>query len=199
MFCTVCRAQVGMGEKFCGNCGSRLEVPSPFCSSCGKNIAEQSSFCEFCGAPQAGSVIVQDTPSVPASSAPVAPAAIAAARPVALAPEIERKTRQMAMFLHLSMLAGFIIPFAGLLVPILIWQMKRDELPLIDAHGKNAVNWIISGLIYTVICLVLSFLLIGIPLSIALGVVSIVFPIMAAIKGNNGEVWTYPLAISFFK
>ncbi len=200
MFCTECRAQVGMGEKFCGNCGSRLEVaPSPFCSSCGKNIAEQSSFCEFCGAPQAGSVIVQDDPSVPASSAPAVPAAIAAARPVALAPEIERKTRQMAMFLHLSMLAGFIIPFAGLLVPILTWQMKKDELPLIDAHGKNAVNWIISGLIYTVICLVLSFLLIGIPLSIALGVVSIVFPIMAAIKGNNGEVWTYPLAISFFK
>ena len=103
------------------------------------------------------------------------------------------------MLLHLSMLAGLVIPLAGLIIPILIWQMKKDELPLIDAHGKNAMNWIISSLIYAVACLILWLLLIGIPLSIALGVVSIVFPIIAAIKGNNGEVWMYPLAISFFK
>ena len=30
-----------------------------------------------------------------------------------------------------------------------------------------------------------------------LGVVGIIFPIIAAIKANSGEVWKYPLAISF--
>ncbi len=101
------------------------------------------------------------------------------------------------MFLHLSILAGIAAPIAGFAAPIVIWQIKRTELPAIDEHGKNAVNWIISKLLYVFICGVLSVVLIGIPLLIALGVVAVVFPIIAAIKANNGEIWTYPLAIRF--
>jgi len=168
----------------------------PFCISCGKNIADGSKFCEFCGASQTEPEPVQTGSSVAAG---VAAAAAPARALIAQPPEVEKQTRQMAMLLHLSVLAGFIVPFAGLIVPILIWQMKKDELPLIDVHGKNVVNWIISALIYTVICFALWFVLIGIPLSIALGLVGIIFPIIGAIKGNNGEVWKYPLAISFFK
>jgi len=40
--------------------------------------------------------------------------------------------------------------------------------------------------------------LIGIPLLIALAILAIVFPIVAAIKANNGQVWKYPLSIPFF-
>jgi len=111
----------------------------------------------------------------------------------------EQQTRQWALFLHLSVLAGFVVPLAGLVVPIVIWQLKKDELPGIDAHGKNALNWIISEIIYAVICLILVLAVIGIPLLIALAVVGVVFPIMAGIKANNGEVWQYPLAITFLK
>ena len=124
----------------------------PFCSSCGKNIADGSKFCEFCGAQQPNPALLHAGGPRPAGH----PAAAAPARSfVARTPEVEKEARQMAMFLHLSVLAGFIVPFAGLIVPILIWQMKKDELPLIDVHGKNVVNWIISALIYTVICFIL--------------------------------------------
>jgi hypothetical protein len=85
-----------------------------------------------------------------------------------------------------------------LIVPILIWQLKKAELPKIDVHGKNAVNWIISHIIYIIVCIPLIFLIIGIPLLLAVGVLSIVFPIVAAIKASNGEVWKYPLTIRFF-
>ncbi len=112
---------------------------------------------------------------------------------------LEQQTRQWGLFLHLSILAGFVVPFAGLIAPIVIWQLKRAELPGIDEHGKNATNWIISKIIYAVVCFILAFVIIGIPLLIALGVVAIIFPIVAAIKANNGEVWKYPLAISFIK
>ena len=111
---------------------------------------------------------------------------------------IEHQTRQWAMLLHLSIFAGYVIPFGGLIVPILIWQLKKEELPKIDPHGKNAVNWIISHIIYIIACIPLIFLIIGIPLLIAVGVLSIVFPIVAAIKASNGEVWKYPLTIRFF-
>ena len=111
---------------------------------------------------------------------------------------IEQQTRQWGMILHLSIFAGYVVPLAGLVVPVVIWQLKKSELSGIDRHGKNAVNWIISHIIYFFGCLGLAFILIGIPLLIALGVLSIVFPIVAAIKANNGQVWKYPLSIPFF-
>src|SRR5207248_4635078 len=52
----------------------------------------------------------------------------------------EQQTRQWALFLHLSILAGFVVPFAGLIVPIVIWQLKKAELPGIDVHGKNEIG-----------------------------------------------------------
>jgi len=113
--------------------------------------------------------------------------------------KLEQETRRWGLFLHLSVLAGYALPVAGVVVPIAIWQLKKDSLPTIDAHGKNAVNWLISLIIYAVVCGILAFAFIGIPLLMALGVVAVGFPIVAAIKANNGEVWKYPMAISFLK
>jgi len=112
---------------------------------------------------------------------------------------LDEKTRQWALLLHLSVLAGFVVPIAGIGIPIVIWQLKRTELPGIDVHGKNAVNWIISAIIYAVVSLLLSIAIIGIPLLIALAVVAVIFPVVAGIKANNGEVWKYPMSISFLK
>jgi len=138
--------------------------------------------------------------SVLAGSAPPAAASTSGAQsPEALAASKDRETRQWAMFLHLSLLAGFLVPFAGLIVPIVIWQLKKEELPGIDAHGKVVVNWIISGIIYAILCCLLLFVIVGIPLLIALFVVGIIFPIVGAIKANDGIVWNYPLTITFLK
>ena len=107
--------------------------------------------------------------------------------------------RQWAMLLHFSLLAGFVVPFAGLIVPIIIWQLKKTEFPEIDAHGKVVVNWMISLIIYGAVCFLLSFILIGIPLLIVLGALAVIFPIIGGIKANNGELWKYPLSIPFLK
>ncbi len=105
--------------------------------------------------------------------------------------------RQWAMFLHFSLLAGFVVPLAGLVAPIIIWQIKKAEYPELDAHGKIAVNWILSLILYSVLSALLVLVLVGIPLLIALGVVAVVFPIIGGIKANNGETWNYPLSIQF--
>jgi hypothetical protein len=96
------------------------------------------------------------------------------------------------------MLAGFVVPLAGLVAPIIIWQIKKKEMPSLDAHGCNAANWIISSLIYMVVSTILVFIVIGIPMLVVLGVLCIVFPVIAAIKANDGIVWQYPLCITFF-
>jgi hypothetical protein len=113
--------------------------------------------------------------------------------------DVEQQTRQWAMFLHLSLLAAFLLPMAGLIVPIIIWQVKKTELPGIDVHGKIVANWIISALLYGLGCFLLLFVIVGIPLFMALAVMSIIFPIIGGIKANSGEVWKYPLSIPFFK
>jgi len=54
-------------------------------------------------------------------------------------------------------------------------------------------------LIYGAICVVLIFVLIGIPLLIALGVIGVIFPVIGGVKANDGVVWRYPLSIQFLQ
>lgn len=109
----------------------------------------------------------------------------------------DQQTRQWAMLLHLSQLAGFLAPLVGLIVPIVLWQLKKTEMPELDIHGKIVVNWIISMLIYLCACVLLSYAVIGVPLLGILAVLVIVFPIVGGIKANKGEIWKYPLSITF--
>lgn len=107
--------------------------------------------------------------------------------------------KQMGLFLHLSQLANLLIPPVGIVAPILIWQMNKDKIPALDAHGKMVTNWLISSFIYGVVSVILVFFIVGIFLLIALGILGIVFPIIGGIKANNGELWEYPLTIKFLK
>jgi uncharacterized protein len=105
--------------------------------------------------------------------------------------------RQMGLFLHLSQLANVIFFPIGIVVPIVIWQTQKDKIPALDAHGKMVANWMISSVIYGVVSVVLCFVLVGFFLLLALAVCGVVFPIVGAIKANNGELWDYPLTIKF--
>ena len=113
--------------------------------------------------------------------------------------EADRMTRQWGLILHLSQFAGYVVPIAGFIVPIAIWQIKKDSLPLLDEHGKNCANWIISKIIYIVISVLLCVIFVGFLMLAVLSVCIILFPIVAAVKANNGEVWKYPGAIPFFR
>lgn len=107
--------------------------------------------------------------------------------------------RQMGLFLHLSQLLNLVLPPAGIIAPVVLWQIKKNEMPALDAHGKMVTNWLISSVIYFIACFILTFVLIGILGFVALGIASVVFPIVGAVKANNGEFWEYPLTIKFLK
>ena len=120
-------------------------------------------------------------------------------QPPQQAPASVSEINQWAMFVHLSLYCGFIIPLAGLIVPIVLWQMKKDIWPLIDQHGKNVVNWIISVVIYSIVCFILTFVVIGAFGFIALAIVALIFPLIGGLKANNGELWSYPLSLKILK
>lgn len=111
----------------------------------------------------------------------------------------EKDARQWAFFLHLSQYAHLIFPLGGVVLPIVLWQIKKDEFPVLDAHGKNVVNWSISLFIYLLAAVPLCFILIGIPIVIVLTLAGLICPLIGAVKANNGEIWNYPGAIVFLK
>lgn len=113
-------------------------------------------------------------------------------------PEAARELTLWATLLHLSLLAGLIIPFGGLLVPVVIYLVKKDDVPGLQPHWHVVVNWLLSAVIYALISFILMLVLIGFVLIWALGLLALIFPIVGAIKANDGEVWEYPLSIRFF-
>lgn len=115
--------------------------------------------------------------------------------PTVPAAPIDEKT--WSLMLHLSQLCGFLIPFAGFVVPIILWQVKKDESAVIDRHGRIVANWMISAFIAGIVFFCLSFILIGIPLLVILGLLCVVFPIIGGVKASNGEFWPYPMSYRF--
>lgn len=108
--------------------------------------------------------------------------------------------RRWAMITHLSALVGLLGNGIGFLLgPLIVWLWKKEEFPIVDEHGKEAVNFQLTMLIAAVIGFVLSFVLIGIPILIAVAIAAIVFPIIAGLKANEGKSYRYPFTIRMIK
>ena len=112
---------------------------------------------------------------------------------------MQRTDNQFLMLTHLSQLAHFVFPFGGLLAPLLLWQMKKEEIIGLDDHGKEIMNFQISFAIYAIISSILIILLIGIGFLFVIALLTVIFPIVGAVKAANGEFYKYPLTIQFLK
>ena len=110
-----------------------------------------------------------------------------------------KEERTWAMLCHLSVFAAHFIPLGNIIAPLIIWLIKKEESPFVDFHGKEVLNFQISLLIYFAIAFVLIFVLIGLPMFIALWIFSLVIVVVAALKANAGEYYKYPLTIRFIK
>jgi uncharacterized Tic20 family protein len=112
--------------------------------------------------------------------------------------EEDKDARLWGMLCHLAALSGWIgVPLGWILGPLVIWLIKRNDYPFVDDQGKEAVNFQLSILIYTIISIVLCLVVIGIAMLVALSIFQIVVIIIAAIRANSGERYRYPLCIRF--
>ncbi len=116
------------------------------------------------------------------------------------------KPNTWAMLCHLSGLIGYLANgFGSVVGPLVVWLVKKDEIPEVDRHGKEALNFNISVMIYgfalgifTAITFGVGIILV-IPAAIALVVFHFVCVVMAAIKANNGEDYRYPFCLRLIK
>lgn len=113
--------------------------------------------------------------------------------------------RQWAMFAHLSAILGVFIGGLTFVGPLVIWLIKKDTMPFVDDQGKEALNFQITVSIVMVALWVVTiftiFLLspLTIPLMMLVGLVALVFVVMAGIKANEGVAYRYPFAIRLVK
>ncbi|MDO7895610.1 DUF4870 domain-containing protein [Pseudomonas citrulli] len=109
-----------------------------------------------------------------------------------LLPQPSKEARQWAMFCHLSALLGIWIPFGTLIGPLVLWQLKRETDPFIDAQGKEALNFQITVAIASAISLLLMIVVIGFFLFGLIAIGALVLTIVAGVKANEGQPYRYP-------
>ena len=110
--------------------------------------------------------------------------------------EIPASEKTLAALTHLSGLSGYLIPLGGIVVPIVIWVVKRES-PIIAAIAKQAIllNLVVFVIVTSAVILAFTIILIPVSIVVGLGVIlaAIVLPIVGAIRASDGTYYRYPL------
>ncbi len=115
-------------------------------------------------------------------------------------PAPSAEARKWAMLCHYAAFAWFVAPMIGNVVgPLLVWQLKRECDPFVDAQGREALNFQLTLSLALMLCGLLAWVLIGFPLMALVSVVGLVLTIVGGIKANEGRAWRYPFCIRFLK
>lgn len=109
-------------------------------------------------------------------------------------PQASEFEKNYSMATHLTLLA---IHVALPLVPaIVMYLIKRDESPFIRDHGKEAINFQISLLLYTALGFVTMPLCgAGFVIFTATYVLGVLGMILAAVAAKSGRYYRYPACI----
>ncbi|MCB1633978.1 MAG: DUF4870 domain-containing protein [Xanthomonadales bacterium] len=108
--------------------------------------------------------------------------------------------RQWGMFAHFAAFLGFLIPgLGGMIGPLIVWQMKKAEMPFVDDQGKEALNFQITVFLAVIVCAILTVILIGFLLLMVVGLGALVFTIIGGIKANEGVAYRYPFTLRLIK
>ena len=133
----------------------------------------------------------------------------------------EQNVRTWSMLCHISALAGLFFGLGNVIGPLIVWQIKKNELPEIEPHGKEALNFQLTILIVNIVA---GILLIGVlgtafgfgrfwrspfyllsggfgigSIIVIINLVAFILAVVAGLKANNGEAYKYPFAIRFIK
>jgi hypothetical protein len=122
---------------------------------------------------------------------------------------ITQNDKNYSSITHLSSFAGWIFPFGNVIAPLVLWSAKKHESAYIDTHGKAAVNFQLSLMLYSfllaLLIIPLTIFTLGLGLiAVILGIIPVIILIIvsiisASIKATHGEYYHYPFTIEFIK
>lgn len=106
---------------------------------------------------------------------------------------LTEQERKYALGIHLTAILGVFVNIV-LIVPIVMWLVRRDQSAYIDDHGREMANVFLTAL---VLIPALIITIIGIPLAIIWAFVTFINFIRGAIAASHGEYFRYPMIIRF--
>ena len=156
---------------------------------------------------------------------------------------LSKHERNLSAIIHASTFSKFFIPFGNFILPLVLWTANKKDYAFVDYNGKQALNFQISMLLYSIILGIISIpFFMGFipeifnhghfgwdnlnnynnldidfnfddlpfgrwifPLGVvglvqgALFVVNIVYTILAVMRTNEGQTFSYPITIKFIK
>jgi uncharacterized protein len=112
------------------------------------------------------------------------------AAPTPMRPEDEKLA---AVLTHLG---GILLP---VVVPLIAYLVLRDRGPFIRHHTVTALNFHLTMGIGLIIGTLTTWLGVGFLILSAVGVLILVFGILAAVATGRGDFYRYPLSITFIR
>lgn len=121
--------------------------------------------------------------------------------------------RTHAIFGHLVGLLSLVeLGVLGMVGTVVLWQLKADRSPFLDDHGREALNFQLSLLLYSAIGAVGGGIMIAVSLGLltplvlagwlvglaALWVLRLVGCVRGAVVAGRGEYYRYPCCVRFF-
>lgn len=84
---------------------------------------------------------------------------------------------------------------APLLLPLIVYLAMKDESQFASRNAAEALNFHLSVILYSLVCVPLMLIGVGIVLVVILWLLSLVCSAVAAIKASKGTCYRYPLTI----
>lgn len=114
-------------------------------------------------------------------------------------PLLSAQERGAAMRAHLCGLLAYPLPLVHLLVMASTWVRGRKGSAFVEEHGREALNFQLSILVYLLIAFSLSLVLIGLLMLPLVLLFQLVMMIEAAVQARAGHRFRYPLTFRFLR
>ncbi len=64
--------------------------------------------------------------------------------------------KNLSTFIHLSTFSKWFIPFGNFIAPLVLWSAQKNKSRFVDDNGRDAINFQLSILIYTIALVIIS-------------------------------------------
>lgn len=64
---------------------------------------------------------------------------------------LTKHERNLAAIIHASTFSKYLFPFGNFILPLVLWSANKNDLKFVDYHGKQALNFQISLLLYALV------------------------------------------------
>ncbi len=115
----------------------------------------------------------------------------------ATAQDLSEDQRTWGLFMHLSTIVS--LTLCPVVPGVIMWLIKRKDSSYLDDTGKEVLNFQITLILYFILSGILTVVIVGIPLALAVFALAVVGIIKGTIAGNKGRYFRYPMCIRMIR